>query len=78
MSVRHKFIERCLASLFALVLATAGAAAETSEPPALAERVKNGGLPPTAQRLPDKPRVVKVDSIGRHGGDLRACSSKFS
>jgi len=72
MSVRQKLMGRCLAPLLVLTLtATNAIAGQFSESPALAELVKSGGLPPVAQRLPEKPRVVEADSIGRHGGDLR-------
>lgn len=70
MSVRQKLIDCFSGSLLVLALAATGAAA-ADEPPSLAELVKAGELPPTAQRLPDKPRVVEVDTVGRYGGDLR-------
>jgi peptide/nickel transport system substrate-binding protein len=77
MSVRQKLIDSCFTSLLVLAFAATGAtAAEPGEPPALAERVEAGELPPTAQRLPENPRVVEVDSIGRHGGDLRISMAK--
>jgi peptide/nickel transport system substrate-binding protein len=42
------------------------------ESPALAELVKQGKLPPVAQRLPAEPLVLKpLDSIGRYGGTWR-------
>ncbi len=72
MSVRQKLFDSCLASALILALAATGAGAgQSGEPPALAELVKSGGLPPMTQRLPEQPRVVEADSIGRHGGDLR-------
>jgi len=43
------------------------------EPPALAEEVKAGRLPPVAQRLPEPPLVAKLPAgaqAGRHGGTL--------
>ena len=77
MSVRQKLIGSFSGLLIVLAFAATGAAtAEPSEPPALAERVEAGELPPTAQRLPDTPRVVEVDSIGKHGGDLRISMAK--
>lgn len=44
------------------------------EPPALAEDVKAGKLPPVARRLPENPLVTKFDGgaePGRHGGTLQ-------
>ena len=45
------------------------------EPPALAPLVAAGDLPPVAERLPARPRVVPMDGekkrIGRHGGRWR-------
>ena len=45
------------------------------EPPALAPLVAVGDLPPVAERLPARPRVVPMDGekkhIGRHGGQWR-------
>ncbi len=77
MSVRQNLIDRCLAPCFVLALAAAGVvAAQAGEPPALAARVDAGELPPTAQRLPETPRVVEVGSVGRHGGDLRISMAK--
>ncbi|MCZ6587857.1 MAG: hypothetical protein O7B24_07950 [Alphaproteobacteria bacterium] len=77
MSVRQKLIECCLTTIIVLALAATGAAAgKFSESPALADLVKAGGLPPVAQRLPEHPRVVEVDTIGRYGGDLRISMAK--
>jgi peptide/nickel transport system substrate-binding protein len=42
------------------------------EAPALAELVRQGKLPPVAQRLPSEPMVLKpLQSIGRYGGTWR-------
>ncbi len=45
------------------------------EPPILTERVQAGELPPIAERLPEKPRVIEMDGedlvAGRHGGRWR-------
>jgi peptide/nickel transport system substrate-binding protein len=57
--------------------AAAGAAAQSAkyvEPPALAEDVKAGKLPPVAKRLPENPLVAKFDAgaePGRYGGTLQ-------
>lgn len=44
-----------------------------NEPPMLAELVAAGELPPVAERLPVKPRVIAVEGsdIGVYGGDFR-------
>ncbi len=42
------------------------------EAPILAEKVKNGELPPVSERLPENPLiVVPLDTIGHYGGVLR-------
>ena len=50
------------------------------EPPGLAERVEAGELPPVAERLPHRPHVTPMESIGRepgrHGGRLRMLMSR--
>lgn len=66
-----------LSALFLALAAAAAAAAETApvEPPALQAQVRQGALPPMAERLPDPPRVTPLDgegrSPGRYGGVLR-------
>ena len=43
-----------------------------TKPPALAEQVKAGALPPVEQRLPEQPLVVPVvEKIGEYGGVWR-------
>ncbi len=42
------------------------------EAPDLAVLAKAGTLPPVAQRLPQQPQVVQVQSIGQYGGVLRS------
>ena len=72
MSVHQNLIGKCLAPvLFLALAATSAMAGQLSEPPLLAELVKSGGLPPMTQRLPEQPRVVEAESLGRYGGDLR-------
>ena len=50
------------------------------EPPVLAERVRAGELPPAAERLPQRPLVTRLETIGRepgrHGGRLRMLMSR--
>lgn len=59
----------------ALVLPAIPALAQAplKEAPALAEAVAAGTIPPLADRLPLNPMVVQpFESVGQHGGDLRA------
>ena len=50
------------------------------EPPALAERVRAGELPPVEDRLPRRPLVTRLEEMGRetgrHGGRLRMLVSR--
>ena len=64
-----------------LLLATENAlAADATEPPALAEQIESGALPPLAERLPDPPFIDPLDrpwqSPGRYGGRLRMLMAK--
>src|SRR6185369_14636074 len=44
-----------------------------TEAPALADLVKQGKLPPLAQRLPENPLVVQpIEDVGQYGGTWRA------
>lgn len=53
-------------------LVAGGPAAALQEAPALAALVKDGKLPPVAERLPKEPEVVKpLEGVGRYGGQLR-------
>jgi len=60
---------------FSLLWAFAAAAAEYVETPSLAAAVAEGKLPPVAARLPDEPRLIDLDAMGRetgkHGGSIR-------
>lgn len=64
------------AGALALVAALSGrTAADTlpvvlTEPPALAEAVASGELPPIDQRLPQHPAIASPAEPGRYGGDL--------
>ncbi len=64
-----------LAVAFGLLLAAplqAQAQTEYHQAPMFDDMVKNGKLPPVAERLPDEPLVEEVtDSIGTYGGTLR-------
>ncbi|MDH3739941.1 MAG: ABC transporter substrate-binding protein, partial [Alphaproteobacteria bacterium] len=72
MSLRTILKGAGLAPALILSLTATGASADSfRESPALAKLVSAGELPPVAQRLPEQPRVVEADTIGRHGGDLR-------
>ena len=52
------------------------------EPPELAALVKEGKLPPVAERLPQEPLVTALDraglSVGRHGGTLTQLMGRAS
>ena len=65
--------------LLALLLWSTTAAAYV-EPPALAEQVKAGRLPPVDKRLPQKPLVVPLGeagtSVGRYGGTLNTLAGR--
>ncbi|KQT41983.1 peptide ABC transporter substrate-binding protein [Aureimonas sp. Leaf454] len=65
-----------LRSLLGLGVAAAGlwqprpaGAADYIEPPALAERVASGDLPPVADRVPAEPLVVDLQALGKTQGD---------
>ncbi len=46
-------------------------AAVYNEAPVLAEKVRNGDLPPVAERLPENPLVIQVyEEIGQYGGEI--------
>lgn len=60
-------LRTCTLAILALLLAPAGARAQT-EPPLLAEKVRNGELPAMAARLPAKPHVTVLKEIGRESG----------
>lgn len=46
-------------------------AAVYNEAPILAEKVRNGELPPVAERLPENPLVIQVyEEIGQYGGEI--------
>lgn len=54
-------------------LPIAAAAVEFGEAPSLAALVKEGKLPPVAERLPEHPLVVAMDdgrTVGKYGGEL--------
>ena len=65
--------------LLALALCTSSAWAYV-EPPALAEQVKAGKLPPVEKRLPQKPLVVPLGEagtvLGNHGGTLHTLAGR--
>ena len=66
---------RILAVLLAF-MAFLAAPAHTEEAPLLAGLVKEGKLPPQADRLPKEPRVMTIDestgrTVGKRGGTIR-------
>ena len=71
---------RAGAAIAAIVLGLQGvssslAAKTYSEAQSLSERVRQGTLPPVAERLPENPAIAKFDrpgvTVGRYGGQLR-------
>ena len=54
-----------------LGLALASSARAAGESPVLGKLVGAGKLPPLAQRLPERPRVIATDPEAVYGGDLR-------
>ena len=54
-----------------LGLALASSARAGGESPVLGKLVEAGKLPPLAQRLPERPRVLATDPEAVYGGDLR-------
>ena len=66
--------------LLALLLLFASPAWALIEPPALAELVSSGKLPPVDKRVPQKPLVVPLGengtSLGRHGGTLNTLAGR--
>lgn len=80
---RRAIVAALCAAIVALALvgvAPPARAVDPVEPPALAEAVAAGRLPPVASRLPAQPAVVRMDSmgksLGRHGGELRSLIRK--
>jgi len=64
-----------LALMVAGVVNAAAWAGDLVDPPFLAERVKEGALPPVSERLPAEPSEAVLDrpgsKLGHYGGDLR-------
>jgi peptide/nickel transport system substrate-binding protein len=58
------------------LLAFAGPVLAYIEPPALAEQVREGKLPPVDKRLPQQPLVLPMTEIGRHGGTLNTLAGR--
>jgi peptide/nickel transport system substrate-binding protein len=54
-----------------LVVRLPAGGAGGGEAPTLAALVAAGKLPPLAQRLPERPRVMPTDAEAAYGGDLR-------
>jgi peptide/nickel transport system substrate-binding protein len=73
-------VRRFATFVVALLAACLAGGAFAEEPPALADDVAAGRLPPLAKRLPAVPKVVDVArpgwSTGRYGGDLRMLMAK--
>lgn len=64
-----------LASMTPIVRGSPASGGAMVEPPYLEKAVETGNLPPVAARIPDKPRVIDLGSMGRepgrYGGRLR-------
>src|SRR3954454_16781613 len=62
------------------LLALAGTAQAYVEPPAFADQVRAGKLPPVEKRVPQKPLVVPLGeagtSLGRYGGTLNTLAGQ--
>jgi len=69
----QKFLSTVVLALILMLggVWVAGAQAEYSEAPMLAERVEAGELPPVEERLPENPLVMQVEEIGTYGGAWR-------
>jgi peptide/nickel transport system substrate-binding protein len=66
---RRKFLATTSALAGAIMFPSLGRAAEPKESQSLADKVKNGELPPVAQRLPANPLVITpTDKPGQQGG----------
>jgi peptide/nickel transport system substrate-binding protein len=62
---------RTLGALLLSALLPAPARAALQETPFFGHRVKDGKLPPVAQRIPRAPSLAELETLGRPGGDLR-------
>ena len=65
-----------IVAAFLAVLAMFILPAQADEAPLLADLVKEGKLPPEAERLPKEPRVMTIDettgrTVGKRGGTIR-------
>jgi len=67
----HRRLGIGLSLTLGLVLGPAAVGAPGGEAPTLAKLVAAGQLPPLAQRLPERPRVLTTDPEAVYGGDLR-------
>jgi peptide/nickel transport system substrate-binding protein len=74
-----KITRRTALALLGSTLLPVGARAEDREPPFLKPLIEAGKLPPVAERLPRKPRIVDVGAMGRqpgrYGGAVRSLIS---
>jgi len=73
MNPRHILVALSAAAVVALSPITAQA---WQQSPMLTAEVDAGYLPPVDDRLPVNPRVVKADSVGQYGGDLRIAMAR--
>lgn len=69
----RRLLVRATIALSVALMTSAAHAAEFRSAPALEALVKEGKLPPTPQRLPEKPYVeTMVDGVGKYGGTMRS------
>ncbi|MBM3517280.1 MAG: ABC transporter substrate-binding protein [Alphaproteobacteria bacterium] len=69
-----KTVYGALAAIAVVCALAAAEARDLIEPPALAQEVAEGKLPPIAERVPTEPRVISLTgdtAPGAYGGDLR-------
>lgn len=64
----------CVLAMLVTSASIAFAESLAKEPPYLAQRVKDGELPPLSERLPKQPLVVEAESIGIYGGTIKTVS----
>lgn len=66
--------------LLSIIFTASPALAEWIETPSLKAQVSSGEMPPVEVRVPDTPRIVNIESLGRtpgqHGGQLRLLMGK--
>ncbi len=76
----RRFVLAVLGALLGAFAFACPAAADYVETPWFRDAVAAGALPPVAERLPERPKVVDLGDggtgIGRHGGELRMLAGR--